>query len=471
MKTIMVYFTLENEMTLTYIVWFVESFSSRDFDGLEKLIYLFLEYCSRLGIIAKRKYLEAFLRTDGKSAIYEHNIKLDNMGQFNYADVSGLEQAYRVISSAILTYYDEVVKQDMTDRLFKVDIDTWMNNQKKNLLQKSITDNFPRLQEGDKPDDIMDDMTLSIERIQIAYDPKKLDSLEFLRGTDGKETSSGKSRFICKTGIPAIDGGGGGIYEEDIMTLTGLTGSGKTRLAMRIAYNAAVLGGQSARVETLELSRTQIENMLVAMHIITLFRGEVKIPDSAMTKGELSEAQLKYYYAAKEDLFNNPKYGKFYIYDDKFEVDLFYKKAKTWLRLHKDVKLWFIDYAGNVKLSPLYGRYLDKAGQIEILYETIRDLGKLTGAAYFVLNQYNREGAEKAKAGKKIDQGDIQGGQTVHKWTTFNIYTTQTPEQLAANRLNMSCDKARFAKYFSNVPFEIDLSISRFTQLKKEVTN
>lgn len=475
MTTIFIWFTLEHELTLTYIVWFVESFSVKDFSGLERLLYLFLEYCSRLGIIAKRKYLEAFLKTDGKSSIFEHNIKLDNMMQYNYSDASGLEEAYRVISSAMFTYYDNIMTQDMSDRLFKVDIDTWMNNQKKNLLQKTMTDNFPRIVEGDKSDDIMADLQLDLERIQISYDIKKLDSLEFLHGSTGEDRGAGKSKLLCKTGIPVIDGSsgnsGGGIYEGDIVTMTGLTGSGKTRFAMRIAYYAAVMCSISVRVDSLELTIAQIENMLVAMHIVTLFRGEVKIPDSAMTRGELSPEQLKYYHAAKEDLFNNPKYGKFFIFHDKLEVDLFYKKAKTWLRLNKNVRLWFIDYAGNVKVSPLYGRYMDKAGMIEMLYESVSDINSLTGSAFFVLNQYNKEGAEKARAGKKIDQGDIQGGQTVHKWTTFNIYTTQTPEQLAANRLNMSCDKARFAKYFSNIPFEIDLAISRFTQLKKEVVN
>lgn len=475
MPTIFIWFTLEAELTLTYIVWFVESFSIRDFNGLEKLLYLFLEYCSRLGIVAKRKYLEAFLKTDGKSSIFEHNIKLDNMTQYNYSDASGLEEAYRVISSAIFTYYDKVIAQDMTDRLFNVDMDTWMNNQKKALLQKTMTDNFPRIIEGDKADDIMSDIQLDLDRVQLTYDKKKLDSLEFLHGSTGEYSGAGKSKLLCKTGVPVIDGSsgdsGGGIYEGDIITMTGLTGSGKTRFAMRVAYNAAVMSAISVRIDSLELTRSQIENMLVAMHIVTLFRGEVKIPDSAMTRGELSPEQMKYYYAAKEDLFNNPKYGKFFIFDDKLEVDLFYKKAKTWLRLNKDVKVWFIDYAGNVKVSPLYGRYMDKAGMIETLYETVSDINKLTGSAFFILNQYNREGAEKARAGKKIDQGDIQGGQTVHKWTTFNIYTTQTPEQLAANRMNMSCDKARFVKYFSQIPFEIDLAISRFTQLKKEVVN
>lgn len=471
MKSIMSYFILDNEYTLTYIVWFVESFSVKDFDGLEKLIYLFLQYCSRLGIIAKRKYLEAFLKTDGKASILEYNIKLETMAQLNYGDVSALEQAYKIIAAAMFSYYDEVSKQDMTDRQFKVDMDAWMNEQKKSLYQKSITNNFPRFQEGDRADDIADDLQLELSRIKDTYDVKKLDSLDFLRSIERSNINDGKSRLICKTGIPVIDGTNGGIYEEDIITMTGLTGSGKTRFAMRVAYNCVVLYNQDVRIDTLELSITQIKNMLVAMHVITLFRGEVKIPDSSMTKGELSEEQMKYYLAARDDLFGNPKYGKFYINGDKLEVDNFYSKSTTWLRLHKSVKIWLVDYAGNTKISPAYGRWIDKAGMIEILYESARDLGKMTGCAFFILNQYNQEGAKKARAGKAIDQGDIQGGQTVHKWTTFNLYTTQTPEQLAANRMNMSCDKARFAKYFSNVPFNMDLAISYFRQLKKEVGN
>lgn len=469
MKTILKYFMMENEKTLTFIVWFTESFSVHDFEGLERLVYLFLEYCSRLGIIAKRKYLDAFLRTDGKSLVYEHGIKLDSMGPLDYNDPSALEEAYRLIAAAMFAYCDEVEKHDLQDSTFKVDVDSWMNVQKKQLLTKTVSNNFPRIQSGDTADDIIIDLQAELERIADTFDRTKLNDLDFIRTAESSDKKA--STLIGKTHIPAIDSTLRGIHERDIVTYTGLTGSGKTRLMMRVVYNIAVLEKKSVRVDSLEMDKDQIENMLIAMHIVTLFRGDVKIPDSLMNDNELDDVQLQYYNAAKEDLFNNKNYGTIYIYDGELYVDLMYKKAIAWLRLNKDVKFWAIDYAGTCRWSVTSKQFVIKADIIDKLYDTVRSIGKATRCAFWINNQYNKEGAEKARAGKRIDQGDIQGGQTVHKYSTFNIYSTQTPEQQAVSMLMMTNDKGRFAKRFTNVPFDADLAISMFRQKQKEITN
>ena len=282
---------------------------------MDKFIYFYLEYCARLGIVAKRNYLNAFLRTDGKRLILENNIKLDNMAAYDYTDPAALEEAYRVITSTTIQFYENAIAQDITENEFKVVMDTWMKNQKLKLLKLSMTNNFPRASQGEDVDEVTADLMSDLEAIQNNYNEQKLEELDFLGNkASANKVGSGEMIFISKTHFPAIDGDVGGIFKSMILTFTGLTGSGKSRFIFRcFGYVAAVFFKVSVRIDSLELTKSQVENILIAMHIATLFK--VKIPDSLMNKDALDETQLRYYHAAKEDLFNNKegKYGSIYI--------------------------------------------------------------------------------------------------------------------------------------------------------------
>ncbi len=475
MQSIFKYFTVEEDKeTALRIIWFVDSFPAKEFSGLDKFIYFYLEYCARLGIVAKRNYLNAFLRTDGKRLILENNIKLDNMAAYDYTDPAALEESYRVITSTTIQFYENAIAQDITENEFKVVMDTWMKNQKLKLLKLSMTNNFPRASQGEDVDEVTADLMSDLEAIQNNYNEQKLEELDFLGNkASANKVGSGEMIFISKTHFPAIDGDVGGIFKSMILTFTGLTGSGKSRFIFRcFGYVAAVFFKVSVRIDSLELTKSQVENILIAMHIATLFK--VKIPDSLMNKDALDETQLRYYHAAKEDLFNNKegKYGSIYISDKVLYIEDFRSKVMRFLRLHKDIQIWIIDYAGLIRSNPKgFKRYSIKAEIIEEAYATAREISTNTGLAWVFINQYNREGALKAKAGKSIDQGDIEGGQTVHKYTDYNIYSTQTEEQKSTSLQLMTADKVRGAKGFNKVPVKSDLSISKFDQMAKVITS
>lgn len=474
MQSIFKYFTIEgDEETPLRIIWFVESFPAKEFSGLDKLIYFYLEYCARLGIIAKRNYLNAFLKTDCKRVILENNIKLDNMAAYDYTDPSALEEAYRVVTTSAIQFYESAVQQDIDETEFKVAMNTWMKGQQTRLLKLSMANNFPRATQGEDVEIIASDVVSELEALLINYSDSKLEELDFLRNKASRSAGSGSMRFIAKTHFPAIDGDVGGIFERMIITFTGLAGSGKSRFIYRcFAYVAAVFFKVGVRIDSLELTRSQVENMLIAMHVATLFK--VKIPDSLMNKDALDETQLRYYNAAREDLFNNKenKYGAIYINDKVCYIEEFRSNVIRYLRLHKDIKIWIIDYAGLIRSNPKgFSRYSIKAEIIEEAYATARTISTDTGLAWVFINQYNQAGAQKAKAGKPIDQGDIEGGQTVHKYTDYNIYTTQTEEQKSTSLLLMTADKVRGAKGFNKVPVKSDLSISKFDQQQKIIAS
>ena len=66
----------------------------------------------------------------------------------------------------------------------------------------------------------------------------------------------------------------------------------------------------------LELSQSEVENILIAIHITQLYKGNIKIPDTLMNKVDgMTPEQEQIYEAAKFDLLKSGNYGKF-IYTD-----------------------------------------------------------------------------------------------------------------------------------------------------------
>lgn len=471
MKRVFKYFTEGSESYL-YTNWFINSFPMKHFNELDKMMYLFLEYASKLGISATFKYLQAFLKTDAKRLMREYNIKINEVGIADYNDPSQLEEAYRIMSVALQQYYEILIQvEDFESTLenFKVAVNEFLISKKKELGIQLITESYAAIN-NDDVDDVLNRLSYEIEEVTETYSDERLEDLDFLLNKRIEDEQAGGMSKICNTEVPCIDGDIGGVFERMLITITGLSGSGKSRFVVHyLTYIPAVLYGVDVRYDTLELSRKQIENMLIAIHIVNMWTGKIKIPDSLMNKNALDVEAMHYYKAAKQDLFNNPKYGKIYIYDKPIVVEDFYKKSRQFLMMRKTVKLWNIDYAGlalSVPKTRYSTRFNSKAEIIDKLYTDVRRIANLTGCAFTVINQYNKEGADKARAGKVIDQGDIQGGQTVHKFTDYNIYSTQTLEQKAAGILDMTADKVRGAEGFTKVMFSTDLSVSKFEQMK-----
>ena len=181
MNIIFKYFTLQDDLnTKARIVWFAESFAARDFSGIEKVAYLYLEFCAKRDIVAKRGSLNEFLRTDCKRLVLENNIKLDNMNQYDYTDPAALEEATRVISAAMIQFYDSAVQTDIDTVEFNVAMNTWMQNQKSKLLRQTITVNFLRVTQGESVDDVAADLLTDLRNIITNYSEKKLNELDVL---------------------------------------------------------------------------------------------------------------------------------------------------------------------------------------------------------------------------------------------------------------------------------------------------
>ena len=175
-------------------------------------------------------------------------------------------------------------------------MDTWMKNQKLKLLKLSMTNNFPRASQGEDVDEVTADLMSDLEAIQNNYNEQKLEELDFLGNkASANKVGSGEMIFISKTHFPAIDGDVGGIFKSMILTFTGLTGSGKSRFIFRcFGYVAAVFFKVSVRIDSLELTKSQVENILIAKMCIRdrLQREKLQIGESAAESVDLIKNRL-----------------------------------------------------------------------------------------------------------------------------------------------------------------------------------
>jgi len=467
MKSIFKWFVYKD--AVTRIEWFVNKFTPEEFEGVDKVLLLFLRYCSRLGIYADRKYLEAYMKTDCKMDVKAFNIKLQGMNNFNYSEPASLEEAFRVIMSSTYETFDQYVSNPVTtEDNFKVVMDGFLSERKKERLVSVMSDTFSKVSSGDSIDYLLEEMQYQLKVINDSYDRAYLDKLDFLEGRDGSAKQEDLMRHLFNTGIPCIDGDIGGMYSKQVWAFTGSPGSGKTLFACAHMAYRAMIQGIDVLFDELEMSKAEIRNMLIAIHIPVLFKGTVKIPDTLMNKDQLTVEQRKYYEAAKIDLFESGKYGKISIRTDDLIVETLEDSMLSYLRHNRNTQLWIVDYAGLAKSKPTE-KYAPHKNEYEVITELYRTAGSIARTAdigVFIVNQFNREGVTAAELGKKISAGHIQGGQAIERFAYYDLAMTMTVEQELANMAMMSTVKKRGAVGFNNVPFKLDRSISSFMQLE-----
>lgn len=470
MQRIFKWFTLNDASAR--VDWFAKAFDAVEFKGEDRLLFYYIKYCSDLGIPAAERYLDAFLRTESKKHIKTDNIKLNDMNNFNYDEPAALEEATRIINQVVISRYQQCMEEDLEGRNFKVDMRTFMTERYKERMIEIMTESFSNLNTGQDAREIGSEMTYQLQLIASNYDVNKLYKLDFLEGRnkDGDTADKDTMRHLFDTNLPCVDGDVGGTFSKQLMAMEGSPGTGKTRLAMiHFAYQCAVVAKKDVLINELELSIGEIRNMLVAHHIINLWNGKVKIPDSLINKDMLTPEQRQYVNAARIDLFESGKYGKFIIDDSKLYVEDLESTMYPLLRRNRNIDYWIIDYAGLAASRPVdkYAPRLQGFEIIQELYKRVKDIIKTADIGALIVNQFNKDGVEAARMGKPIIAGHVEGGQIVERHADYEIAMTATEEQSLANTMMMSTVKVRAAKGFKNVPFNKDLSVSIFRQLKQ----
>lgn len=472
MKNIFKWFTLDDSEVK--VLWFTNQYPVDEFSGIEKVLMLFLNYCADLGISAKLKYLEAFLKTEGKKVIKQNNIKLPTMDNFNYNEPTALEEATRVITSAVVETYAAYTSDDIELTSFKVDVSSFLMRMQSQRVIELMTEAFPKVNNGEDVSELIETMGYKLSRVSGIYDSSALKKLDFMEGRTNSSSSKGIMELLFKTDLPCIDGDIGGFFSKQLWALTGSPGSGKTRLSLsNFVYPAIISAKIDVLFDELEMSETEIRNILVAHHITYLYRGRIKIPDTLINKGQLTEEQMKYVEAARIDLFESGKYGRVFIRTDDLIVEKIDRDTRSFFKAHKNARLWVIDYAGLAKSVPedKYSHRKLKYEVISDLYVSSKELAKDADIGVLILNQFNQEGIDAARAGKTILPGHVEGGQIIERHADYDVAMTMTDEQEAANTRMLSTVKKRSAKGFRNILYSADCAVSIFRQVKQSAMN
>ena len=191
--------------SLAKLAWFTNIYSIDDFTEVDKLLFLFLCYCSELGIAVKKSFLTAFLNTDGIQLVKQYNIKTMTMDVFNYDEPASLQEGFRIVSRECLELFDVYAEETIAeDAEFKVDVLDWMESEKKRRIQETMADNFSKLNSGDQTDSIIDGLQAKLNDIANKFDRELLTDLDDLEGRAVKDGQFVQS-YVSKWGIPIVD--------------------------------------------------------------------------------------------------------------------------------------------------------------------------------------------------------------------------------------------------------------------------
>ena len=463
------YFTLDTQEANVYLSWFVSSFKVDFFSGVEAYLYSFLDYCNDYTIKPDEKVLEYFVKESGKSVIKKNNIKPQTLTVLDYDDPTALEESFRVLSTLLMDEWGKIIDNDVSTDFVLV-AGSYLKAMAQEESQKAMMEHFSRISEQSFD---FNEFYDKIQSINEAMGEDLMESLQaelLANSRDPKSKKDKKMRLLFKTGIPAIDGDIGGFYSKQLWALSAQPGGGKTRLALiAFVYMCAVVYKKGVLFHELELSIEEVENILVAHHIVHLFGGRVKIPDSLINKGELSEEQQRYVDAARLDLFSSGKYGRIVIEEKDVNVRTLKAELLRFFKLNKDVEFYCMDYVGLAEDGGrAYGKEMAAFECIKEVYKTCKSLARKMDIGVLLINQYTKEGIAKCLAGTPLAAGDIEGGQFAHRHSDYVLDMSYTQEQKAANMRGLAASKVRGASGFNLVLLMVDLSVSIFKQILSE---
>ena len=448
-----------NDKAITYLNWFTLTFEPTDFTGTDALLMCFLKFCSKLKVQAKEKYLESYLKTDGIKDVKKFNIKSPEMDNYDYDQISQLTEGYEILKQTTLIQYKQYMTEDLTDKDFKVEMNEFISKIKNEKITSAMKNTMIGIANQGDVDVVSEKLRLQLSEIKAKYNIDKLQEIDDCG--NGEETME----FVCDTASTIINDNMGGVYTRLIYTIAAPPGAGKTQFVLtQFVYSVLTKAKRDVVFYELEMSKTQIRNILISYHISNVFK--VKIPHSDMNKQKLDDRQKQIYNAAKIDLFESGKYGKLIIFDE-CTVETFEDEVTAALSSCDNPAMICIDYMGLIESHPTdkWQRAVDGYEIITEGYKAVRRLVRRKNIAAVCINQFNDKGIEAAKLGKEIQSGMIQGGHITHRHTDYDLALTYA--DIDNNNLRyLSCTKTRGTAKFSNKLLRADLSVGRFQEVK-----
>lgn len=441
------------------ILWFRKWFKYDYFEGIDKIITCFIYFCAESALLVNQDSIDLFIKYDlvksMKMMSWNDTTIIDHI---DYSNEGAVLQSAQLLGeqlrAQILYYIDQPRGQSL-----KSDVIIALNETKQKRITQLFQTTFTTMISS-YSEELVEKQKNNLKKIETVFSDKCLEDLDIVTG---KVKSLEEQReFLMKSGLNAIDLSSGGWLTRTVYALVAQVNTGKTRFACKqVVYNA-LLHKHNVYFNSLEMNEADIKNMLTAIHVMQKYR--VIIPDTdMMIQGKLTDEEMKLFAAAKFDLFESGNYGKLFIERDTTLSTL--KEDVERMCDLNNVKVYVLDYAGFLSAGNdiKYARFSNYE-IIEEAYKILINLSKKKNFMGFILNQFNKEGANAALSGKKESYGEIQGGTAVDKYSEYTIYMTKARDQGDTLR-TMSCVKSRVGPKFNPVVLRCNLAISNFTEI------
>lgn len=447
-----------NDKQLAYAYWFVQTFPEVEFEADDKIFYKFMQYCTKLNVPLKEKYFDIYMSTELRHILRSSGIHVTGTETLSYDDPSAFENAVRVTSEIMHDNMRTLVSMDVDVNDFIFDMKVYMAEKRKERVTAIMSQTFDRMQNADNTEDAVNTLMGETDMIRSIYSDEAVDVLA--------ETSTVESKMtrVAEFGLPAIDKDSDGIWTKQLVGIEAQPGTGKTRFAVNILYNAVVKNKTDSLFITLEQSREEIEAMFISKHVYTLYN--TVMPSNLIKRDKVPDNYKDQVEAARIDLFESGKYGKLHIAEDSLYVETFIQSLRTYDRLYGPFSLMCVDYMGLIESK---GENFRKEKTLyDIIKSAFRQYKKYvrqTNKAGIAISQFNREGIEAGNKDKAITTDMAEGGIAVYKNTDFNIAISMNDSMKSQNRRRFSQPKVRDSKGFSSLIVHVRLEMCYFEQV------
>lgn len=447
--------------------WFTRNLPESEFIGINRYLYLIVEYVSSLNTMLSETVLTKIIERKTKEFLSHTGIKTDAIRSLNLRDPVDLDRASEILQTEITTAL-ELLRFNSTEfETFEDCIVDFFATQKSRRVEEicSMAMEIKTIGVNGKvgPDDALSYMQSSVSIINDIYN---LDKLQIL--LSGKQTEGYTPRLITRTGIKSIDKDTqGGIYSGELWGLEAAPGIGKTRMAVGNITLEALYHKQDVLYFALEQNKDEVEAQLLASHIARVLNKRISSTKIYKRVG-LNEQEIKLIDFARQDLFNSGKYGKIVIEHD-ISLNRFKETLEDLDNLKGPFDLFVVDHMFLVSYTfdKRYG-VLTRADVAAKSYREFKIFIQNTDRAGLAVNQLNNEGIKAAKAGQDPGQTGAAGGIEVYRNTDYNMVLFETSEMERKQRIGIFNPKSRGAKGVSQVMCVANKDVCFFFEIEHQ---
>ena len=220
---------------LGYLSWFVLQYPADEFRREEAIFRDFMEYCNKLSVPLKQKYLEVYMATELKKFLVESKVKIDGTENLSYDDPNSLETAIATTKEVMLANFRELEGTSVSFEDFPVDVDKFRKERLDERTVEILGRTYDLISQKGDPGGAAAWAREQLAALADVYDESAVEEI-----TDGTATSQAMEPLV-DTGIPAIDNDLVSLCRTQLLDISAPPGAGKTRFALGVlAYRAAL---------------------------------------------------------------------------------------------------------------------------------------------------------------------------------------------------------------------------------------